>query len=280
MGYLVLTIFLWGSTAVLAFFAGEVDPLFLMGASLIIAGLIGLPILKVRDIQPKPFLATSLAYFFYNICLFEAFKRAPIVEANLIQDSWPTFIILLGPLFVKKEKFNAPYFITLIVSSFALFLFAEKALGAMSSNYLFGYLLALCAAVIWSTYSLYAKSCDVISASTIIASSLFSGALAMLIFSVKSGSILPALTTKQMVFLFLMGIGPFGVSGYTWTIGIANVSSSTVGLISQLTPVISNILLFVFAGQSIDEDLFLPAILILACPIVVEKLFGGTSKSQ
>jgi len=45
-------------------------------------------------------------YFGYHFFLFQAFRYAPILEANLINYLWPMFLIIMTPIFFRHNKLS------------------------------------------------------------------------------------------------------------------------------------------------------------------------------
>src|SRR5690606_41996136 len=100
-------ILLWSALAVLTAATGDIPPFQLLAMGFGIAGLAGLLMLlrpggaglaALR--QPLPAAALGVAALFgYHALFFIALKRAPVVEANLVNYLWPLLIVVFaGPL--------------------------------------------------------------------------------------------------------------------------------------------------------------------------------------
>lgn len=111
----------------------------------------------------------------YTVFWYLGFKFAPPFQANLINYSWPFFILIFNALIFKQKITAAQILGLLLTFSGLLLLFSEGQDQTLSSNYIFGYICALVGAIIWSLYSVIVKSFKEFDSDLIAISCLFSG---------------------------------------------------------------------------------------------------------
>ena len=108
-----------------------------------------------------------------------------------------------------------------------------------ASGQITGYLLALGAAFIWSSYSLLVKKLGNINSATVGLFSILAG-LCSLLFSAAFEPT-PQLNQKNWLYIFLIGLGPLGLSFYTWNAALKKVDARVLGGLTYLTPLLSTL---------------------------------------
>jgi drug/metabolite transporter (DMT)-like permease len=155
------TIVLWSAMASLGVALGHVPPFLLTGLSLLIGSLIALPLSGFRLSRWKVPLSTLAlgvyGLFRYHFLLCLALRHAPPVQANLVNYLRPLLIVLLAPVILPGLTLR-PVHILAAVLGFAgaavVILGGQAAPADVSSSDLWGYVPALAAAFVWSSYSL------------------------------------------------------------------------------------------------------------------------------
>ena len=244
-------ILLWASLAVLTTATGDLPPFQVLAIGFGVAALIGL--LRaggrgrsgLRELrQPVAALALStLALFGYHALYFIALKRAPAVEANLLNYLWPLLIVvfagLLGGVSVRRGQW-----IGTLLGLLAAALLVTRGKGPqVDPAHLPGYLAALGAAVIWAAYSvLNRRFADVPTAAITVACAgvAMLGALCHLLYE---QTVVP--TALQWGVLLVMGIGPVGAAFWLWDHGTKHGDIALLGSLSYLAPLLSTLLLVV-----------------------------------
>lgn len=156
-------ILLWASLAVLTTATGNLPPFQVLAVSFGIAALLGLARAALRGAagwrelrQPGAALALStLALFGYHALYFIALKRAPAVEANLLNYLWPLLIVVFAGL-VGGVTVRAGQWAGTLLGLVAAALLVTRGHGLQVDRaHVPGYLAALGAAVIWAAYSVF-----------------------------------------------------------------------------------------------------------------------------
>jgi drug/metabolite transporter (DMT)-like permease len=108
-------------------------------------------------------------------------------------------------------------------------------------------LLALAAAVIWSSYSVLTRRLRGLSTATVSQFCLISGSLAL----ATHVAIEPAahLTGHDIAVLAALGIGPMGAAFYCWDAALKRGDPRRIGALSYLTPLLSTACLVLVGGK-------------------------------
>lgn len=235
-----IAIALWGALAYLSTLVPHVPPFLLVGITLVIGGLPGLLRARrfTRDVRV---LALGIyGLFGYHFCLFLALRLAPPVEANLVNYLWPVLIVAFSP----PLRWNHAAGAALAFSGAALI-----ATGGDFAALTFqpGLLLALAAAVIWSSYSVLTRRLQGLSSAVVSQFCLVSGALAL----ATHAAIEPAasLTGREVAILVTMGLGPMGAAFYAWDAAMKRGDPRVIGAMSYLAPLLSTGCLVLIGGR-------------------------------
>jgi drug/metabolite transporter (DMT)-like permease len=262
-------IVLWASLASLATLIPNVPVFLKTGIGLLIGSLISLPLARFQPrqllVQPKILLLGVYGLFGYHAALFIALSTSPSVQANLVNYLWPLLIVLLAPLFSRKNKLS----LRVVVGGLMGFTGASVAIlsGSSTDGLLYsGYLFALLAAVIWSTYSLATNRVGSFPTPAVGLFALVAGLLSLAMHFVFETQVL--LSSLDWLILILLGIGPLGAAFYFWDYAIKRTNPQEIGLLSFLTPLLSTGLLLVITGQSLSWLLASAAALIVGGSLI------------
>ncbi len=264
---------LWGSLATLGVSLAHVPPFLLTGLSLLIGSLIALPLSRFRLAEwrvPLPTLALGLyGLFGYHFLLFLAFRHAPPVEANLVNYLWPLGIVIMAPVFLPGLRLHAVHVVSALVG------FAGAALAILGKpgtapglnlQFEWGYVLALAAAFIWSSYSLLTRRVALFPTSAIGTFAALSGLLAL----VCHAWLEPAtpLSMNDWMLIAAMGLGPLGGAFFLWDAALKRGDPRKIGLLSFLTPLLSTGLLLLTQGKPLTWHVTLAAALIIGAAVI------------
>jgi drug/metabolite transporter (DMT)-like permease len=239
-------IVLWGSLAALSVRLRHVPPFLLVGLSLLLGSVFGLRHLSLTALRPRALLLGVSGLFAYHFCLFLALRLAPPVEANLVNYLWPLLIVVLSPLLLPGTALAARHVVGALLGFSGAALLVTGGRPGLDPAGLPGYLLALLAAVIWSTYSLLSRRLGGFSAATISTFCLASGALSLACHALLEPRTL--LAAADLPPLLLIGLGPLGAAFYLWDRALREGDPRVIGTLAYLTPLLSTLLLALFGG--------------------------------
>ena len=268
---------LWGSLATLGVSLAHVPPFLLTGLSLLIGSLIALPLSRFRLSEwrvPLPTLALGLyGLFGYHFLLFLAFRHAPPIEANLVNYLWPLGIVIMTPLFLPGMRLHAVHVLSALVG------FAGAALAILGKpgttpglnlQFEWGYVLALAAAFIWSSYSLLTRRVALFPTSAIGSFAALSGLLALACHAWLEPA--TPLSTHDWLLIAAMGLGPLGGAFFLWDAALKTGDPRKIGLLSFLTPLLSTGLLLITQGKPLTWHVALAAALIIGAALIGSRV--------
>ncbi|MEP6908235.1 MAG: EamA family transporter, partial [Pseudoxanthomonas sp.] len=212
----LLAILLWSSLALLTTATAGLPPFEVLALGFGFAALSGLLHTLLRGNwrelrQPMSALAlTTTALFGYHALYFIALKRAPAVEANLLNYLWPLLIVLFAGLLPGVRVGGMQVAGALLGLAAAVTLVTRGGGFDIQPRYLPGYLAALGAAVIWAAYSVLNRRHAQVPSSAIIVACAGVAVLGVLAHAAFEQTVAP--TLMQWAVLALMGIGPVGAA--------------------------------------------------------------------
>ena len=266
---------LWGSLAAMSVSLRHVPPFLLTGLCLLVGSFIGLVLSGFR-LQAWRVPASTLALgvyglFGYHFLLFMALRHAPPVQANLVQYLWPLGIVLMAPIFLPGTPLRALHVAAALMGfgGAALAIVGGSDLGGLSAEYLVGYLCALGAAFLWSSYSLLTRRVAHFPSSAIGLFGLVSGLLALLCHVLLEPAV--ALTLRDWGLIAALGLGPLGAAFYLWDAALKVGDARQIGVLSFITPLLSTSVLLAVKGQAADISIVLSAALIIGAAILGSK---------
>jgi drug/metabolite transporter (DMT)-like permease len=260
---------IWSSFAALSFSLKDVPALQLTGLALALGGALSIPWWREWKFDWRVITLGCYGLFLYHLLFILALRWAPPVQANLVHYLWPTLIVLLGPVFLGGFRLRVVHY----VSAAAGVLGAALAIlgGAQGeSGWSHGYLLALAAAVVWSTYSLMLRRVHSANAASTGLCCLISGALAITTQQLISGPLV-ALSHSQWWTLVALGAGPMGGAFYLWNFALKEGDLRVIGVLANATPVLSTIVLSLTTSQSFPPVLALALVLIVGASAVAVR---------
>lgn len=242
----LISILLWSMLAALGTLLVHVPPFLLVGLALLIGSTPGLGRWREFSRNPRTLLLGTTALFGYHFCLFLAFRLAPAVEANLINYLWPVLIVLLSPLFLKSSTLRW-YHVAGAVTAFAgAALVATGGHLSVELTHIPGLLLALAAALIWSSYSVLTKRLPPFSTATVSVFCFGAGVLSLLAHWLLEPH--ASLRGQDWILLLFLGLGPMGAAFYTWDAALKRGDPRMIGALCYLTPLLSTLGL-ILVGQ-------------------------------
>lgn len=271
------SIALWVSVASLGVLLKHLPPFLLTGLSLLIGGLLALPQV-LRDPPQWRIPLSTLALgiyglFGYHFMLFMALRLAPAVEANLINYLWPLLMVVLAPVLLKKMSLR-PIHLGAALLGFGgaalAILGAANPVDALpspgSADRVAGYLAALAAAFMWSSYSLLTQRVAAFPTAAIGLFALVSGLLSLLCHWALEAP--TSLSLRDGLLLALMGMGPLGGAFYLWDKALKLGDARQIGILSYLTPLGSTAMLILVTGRQWSWSIALAALMIMLAALL------------
>jgi len=237
---------LWGSLAVLGLRLRHVPPFLLVGLALLLGALVGARHIALRDAPPRILALGVYGLFAYHFCLFMGLRLAPPVEANLLNYLWPLLIVVLSPVFLRGAALRPRHIAGATLGFAGAALLVTGGRLSFSAAGTAGYLLAIAAAVIWSTYSLLTKRIGSFPTSAIATFCLASGLLSLACHVLFEPRYMPS--AADAPWLLLIGLGPMGAAFYLWDRALKEGDPRVIGTLAYLTPLLSTLLLVLFGG--------------------------------
>ena len=245
-------VLLWSSLAVLTTATGSIPPFQLLAMGFGIAGLAGVALL-LRPGGPgaaalrQPWAAGALgigALFGYHALYFVALKRAPPVEANLINYLWPLLIVVFAAMSGGTRVRAAQWLGTALGLGAAVLLVTRGRSLQVDPVHLPGYAAALGAAVIWALYSVLNRRFGAVPSAAMAGSCLVVGALGGIAHLALETTVAP--TPWQWPLIIALGLGPTGIAFWLWDIGTKRGDLAVLGTLSYAAPLLSTGLLLAF----------------------------------
>lgn len=250
----LLAILLWSSLALLTVATDGLPPFQVLAIAFAVAGALGLARAGLQGSagwsglrQPVSALALSTtALFGYHALYFIALKRAPAVEANLLNYLWPLLIVVFAGFLPGVRIRPLQWIGTGLGLAAAILLVSGGQRLAVSASHLPGYLAAITAAVVWAAYSVLNRRHAQVPSAAITVACVGVAVLGALAHLAIETTVAP--TPLQWGALLLMGIGPTGAAFWLWDTGTKRGDIALLGSLSYLAPLLSTALL-VLSGR-------------------------------
>ena len=266
----LLTILMWSSLAVLTVTITHIPSLLSVGLVLIFASIPGLKYWRQWKLPWKVWLSAVIGMFGYHFLLFDAFSRSPAMSVNMIQYLWPLFIVLGTPLF-SKSRLNFGHVIGAILGFGGVLLTLAQEPIAFNVADLFGYGEAFIAALLWAFYTLSNRRYTKMPMSAVAGFCLFSGILALSSYALTADIQAAIPSTSDLLVIALLGLGPMGLSFYTWDYAIRHGDTRVIGALAYLAPLLSVIWMAVFIPEVTLKSVYLVTLILI---------IGGASLGQ
>lgn len=263
---------LWGSLATLGVALSHVPPFLLTGLSLLIGGLIALPLsgfrLSVWRV-PLPTLALGVyGLFGYHFLLFLALRYAPPVQANLVNYLWPLLIVVLAPVLLPGLTLRWQHVVAALIgfAGAVMVILSSADAGASAATsgaagWSWGYLAALASAFMWSSYSLLTRRVPAFPTAAIGGFAWVSGLLALLCHALMEPPV--SLSLRDWALIGLMGLGPLGAAFFLWDKALKTGDARHIGILSYLTPLLSTSALLWVSGRALTWPVALAGVMIV-----------------
>lgn len=245
-------VLLWSSLAVLTAATGSIPPFQLLAMGFGIAGVAGLALLLLPGgpgaaALKQPLAAGALGIgtlFGYHALYFVALKRAPAVEANLINYLWPLLIVVFAAAIGGTRVRPAQWLGTMLGLAAAVLLVTRGRSLQVDPAHVPGYAAALGAALIWALYSVLNRRFESVPSAAMAGSCLAVGLLGGIAHLAFESTVAP--TGGQWALIVALGLGPTGIAFWLWDIGTKRGDIAVLGTLSYAAPLLSTALLLAF----------------------------------
>ena len=221
--------------------------------------------------QPLPvWLLGVVGLFGYHFCYFFALRNAPPVEAGLINYLWPLLIVVFSAL-LPGERLKWQHIAGCVLALSGAVLVVTRGQGfGFDPQYTVGYASALCAAVIWSSYSVLSRRFAAVSSDAIAGFCLVTAVLAATCHLLLEQTIWPT-DLWQWAALIGLGLGPVGLAFYVWDIGVKRGDIQVLGAASYSAPLLSTLILILTGYAQYSHMILIACLLITAGAVLAAK---------
>ena len=269
-------ILLWGTLALLTDLCGSIPP-FQMTAMTFTVGFLISAILFVRQghdwsvlRQPvKVWLNGVFGLFGYHALYFMALKKAPAIEASLINYLWPVLIVLFSS-FLPGERLRWNHMAGVALGFLGVLqLILNGGSLQLDARYTTGYLLALACAVVWALYSVNSRRHSQAPTLLIGAYCGVAAVLALVCHLLFEKTVIPQPTSWFL--LLLMGLGPVGGAFFAWDRGVKQGNLRLLGALSYIAPLLSSVILLLFDRATFSWSLLVACVLIIGGSLIASR---------
>ncbi len=197
---------------------------------------------------PAALALTVTGLFGYHALYFFSLKRAPAVEANLVNYLWPLLIVLFSAA-LPGMRLRVGHVVGALLglAAAALLITRGQPMSTLQAGAMAGYAAAFAAAVIWAGYSVLNRRNAQVPVDAIASACLMVALLGASAHFAFEHSVVP--TAAQWLALLAMGLGPVGAAFALWDHGTKHGDLVLLGSLSYLAPLLSTALL-VAAGRA------------------------------
>jgi drug/metabolite transporter (DMT)-like permease len=254
--FALTTILIWSTLTLFSAGVSHLPAFLSAGIALALGGLVGLVRVRQWRIPPLTFALGVGGIFGYHALFFLALRHAPAVEVNILQYLWPLLIVALSPLYLRDSRLHGNHLVGACLGLCGAALVISGGRFNLDLAHLPGYLLAVGAAFVWSSYSLLLKRVPPFPSGAVGGISLASGLLALGLYALERlahpGFPAPAIAPHDWLFLVLLGLGPMGAAFYSWDAAMKKGDPRVIGALAYLTPLLSTLNLVAFGGRRLS----------------------------
>jgi drug/metabolite transporter (DMT)-like permease len=259
---------LWSLLAALAVGLRALPPFLLLGLALTGAGVLALPTWRAWRVPASTLLLGVYGLFGFHLLLFLALRRAPALEANLVNYLWPLLIVLLAPLF-GAGRLTLRHLMGGAMGLAGALVVITGGTWTLQLAHWDGYLLALGSACIWATYSLLTRRVAPFPTAAVGLFCLVSGVLALALSAAVETLVMP--TPGQWGLIALLAAGPMGAAFFLWDAAMKRGDARAIGTLAYLTPLGSTLALMASGAGTLTAQTGLAAALIVGGAVLGAK---------
>ena len=221
-------------------------------------------------------LMGAIGMFPYTALYYLAFSLAPANAGNIniINYTWPVWIIILSVFFLK-EPLTLTKIMGILLSFAGVYLiFSNGNMKGLqvhqSAHYMPAYLSAGAGAFFWGLFSVLSKRCRFEPLSSLliynISAFLFFSVIVLFFTGLKTPSI------NEWILLFILGGCINGLGYLFWILALRYGDTARIANLVYLTPFIALVYIYIFRGTRIHAFQFAGLTLIVAGPVIQHAL--------
>ncbi|WP_434627988.1 DMT family transporter [Chromobacterium sp. CV08] len=267
MLYALAAIAMWASVATLSALTHTLPPFFVAGVGLILGSLPTLRRIREWKVPPKVFANGVYGIFGFYFFLFNAYRLAPVMEATVLSYVWPLLMVLLSPLLLPGTRLGANHIVGSLLgfAGAALIVTGGQLSLSLSLSALPGYLMALGAAVVWASYSLFTRRLPACPDNAVGGFCLASGMLAMALHFAAEPAAHPS--APQWLIIAVLGLLPMGAAFLCWNRAVTLGDPRRIGALGNATPLLSTLMLAASGQASLNG----------AAALAIAMIVGGAA---
>ncbi|UTH74022.1 DMT family transporter [Chromobacterium sp. IIBBL 290-4] len=247
MLYALAAIAMWASVATLSALTHDLPPFFVAGVGLCLGSLLTVHRIQEWKVPIKVFANGVYGIFGFYFFLFNAYRLAPVMEATVLSYVWPLLMVLLSPLALRGTRLGLNHIVGSLIGFAGAALIVTGGKLSLSMDALPGYLMALGAAVVWASYSLFTRRLPGCGDNAVGGFCLTSGLLALGLHFATEPAAHPSLAQWGM--MLVMGLLPMGAAFLCWNRAMQLGDPRQIGALGNTTPLLSTLML-VLSGQA------------------------------
>ncbi len=204
--------------------------------------------------------------FLYHYVYYLALDRAPLAEGGILATTWSLWIVIFSAI-LQFKRLPAAMLGAALVGFFGagLVISAGREIS-FSSTHLYGYLLALCCGLIWSTFSVGLPRLK-ISGEPMTGFTILAALCSALLYIFTMPHSAPSFHAIGSA--IYLGCVPLGLSFFLWNRAVTRGNMVVIGFLSYLTPPLAVLLVAVVHKQHISAQVIVGMVCIVAA-----SLFG------
>ncbi len=249
---------------------------------LVYARATGEPVLRILSDMPRGAWALGIyGLLLFHACYFYALQNAAPIEVSLIVYLWPLLIVLasgLLPVRLGGRGLKWWHIVGALLAFAGTILIllgasARPDFGGSAS----GYLAAIAAALIWSSYSVASRLYQNVPSSAVIGSCAATAIGSAVLHFALETTVWPTNTTAWLAILGL-GLRPVGLAFYVWDRGMKHGNLQLLGAASYATPLLSTVIMAALGLGQATSTLWIAAVLVTAGALIAawDTLFGNS----
>jgi drug/metabolite transporter (DMT)-like permease len=206
--------------------------------------------------------------FGYHALFFTALSLAPPVEANLLNYLWPLLIVVFSGL-LPGERLGWWHIAGALAGLAGCILLIGGGSAGFRAEFAAGYIAALGAALMWSSYSVLSRRFGEVPTDAVGGFCGATALLALIAHLLFERTYVPV--GSEWLAILVLGLGPVGAAFYLWDHGVKRGDIKALGALSYMTPLLSTLLLVVFGRAEGSARLALSCALIVGGAVLAAR---------